>query len=78
MAEIKIKVEIPAQTKYCTIEVGEGENQQAIIDCYLDGCLDANIFPQGYTDRGIKGYLEPQGEHSGLDALDCTISLDNS
>jgi len=63
--KITLEVKIKEQTRKVTIEAsGDAE-----IEAYINGCLDANIHPQSDQIE----FLSPQGEHSGLDALDCEI-----
>lgn len=65
-----IEVHIKEQTKKVTIDV----TNIADLATYLNGCLDANIYPQP-TDNLSDCVGSPQGENDGLDALDCDIKL---
>lgn len=61
---MKFRVKILEQTREIDIDIPENASE-----AYLNGCLDANIFPQD-QDRQ---WTEPLGENAGLDGLLCTI-----
>jgi len=59
-------VHIKEQTRKVEVETNHPER-------YLNGFLDANIHP---NSERLTGHLDPQGENSGLDALNCSIEYD--